>query len=187
MMGNSSGQLVTIIGPSGVGKDTIMLALKQQCPDVHLAKRVITRPEEAEGEDFTGVSFEEFKQRKAAGDFVLDWSAHGLEYGIPKDIDDFLNKGKTVLFNGSRAALPTFEAMYPDIKTIMISASHDTLSKRLAKRGRETAAEVENRLKRASYKMPHAKDLRMVSNDGDLQQAVDQLKEMIIPRTGSAR
>ncbi len=69
-MTNISGQLITIIGPSGVGKDSIMFALKEQCPDVHLVKRVITRPEEAGGEDFIGVSAEEFAQRKAKGDFV---------------------------------------------------------------------------------------------------------------------
>ncbi|MBO6919976.1 MAG: phosphonate metabolism protein/1,5-bisphosphokinase (PRPP-forming) PhnN [Rhizobiaceae bacterium] len=185
-MDKSSGQLVTIIGPSGVGKDSIMLALKEQCPDVHLVKRVITRPEEAGGEDFTGVSVAEFEARKAAGDFVLHWSAHGLEYGIPKQIDDLVAMGKVVIFNGSRAALPSFEARYPEIKTILIMASHETLSKRLSNRGRETASEVENRLKRASYKMPKAKNMSVISNDGELQQAVDQLKTLIIPKTESA-
>lgn len=164
-----------------------MFALKEQCPDVHLVKRVITRPEEAGGEDFTGVSIEEFTQRKAAGDFVLHWSAHGLEYGIPKEIDNLLNDGKIIVFNGSRAALPSFEARYPVIKTVMIMASHETLSKRLSNRGRETASEVERRLKRASYKVPEAKNMSVISNDGELQQAVDQLKKLIIPETESAQ
>lgn len=164
-----------------------MFALKEQCPDVHLVKRVITRPEEAGGEDFTGVSAEEFARRKAKGDFVLDWSAHGLEYGIPKKIDDYLKDGKIVVFNGSRAALPSFETRYPDIKTVMIMASYETLSKRLSNRGRETASEVARRLKRASYKVPEAKNMSVISNDGELQQAVDQLKKLIIPETESAQ
>lgn len=164
-----------------------MFALKEQCPDVHLVKRVITRPEEAGGEDFTGVSAEEFAQRKAKDDFVLDWSAHGLEYGIPKEIDDYLKDGKIVVFNGSRAALPSFETRYPEIKMVMIMASHETLSKRLSNRGRETASEVERRLKRASYKVPEAKNMNVISNDGELQQAVDQLKKLIIPETESAQ
>ena len=130
---------------------------------------------------------EEFAKRKAKGDFVLDWSAHGLEYGIPKEIDDLLNDGKIVVFNGSRAALPSFEARYPEIKTVMIMASHETLSKRLSSRGRETASEVERRLKRASYKVPEAKNMSVISNDGELQQAVDQLKKLIIVETESAQ
>lgn len=186
-MEHTSGQLITIIGPSGVGKDSIMSALKEQCPDVHLVKRVITRAEEAGGEDFTGVSAEEFARRKAKGDFVLDWSAHGLEYGIPKEIDHYLKDGKIVVFNGSRAALPSFEARYPDIKTVMIMASHETLSKRLSSRGRETAAEVERRLKRASYKVPEAKNMSVISNDGELQQAVDQLNTLIMSKMESAQ
>ena len=144
-------------------------------------------PEEAGGEDFTGVSTGEFAKRKANGNFVLDWSAHGLEYGIPKEIDDLLNDGKIVVFNGSRAALPSFEARYPEIKTVMIMASHETLSKRLSSRGRETASEVERRLKRASYKVPEAKNMSVISNDGELQQAVDQLKKLIIVETESAQ
>lgn len=186
-MEHTSGQLITIIGPSGVGKDSIMSALKEQCPDVHLVKRVITRAEEAGGEDFTGVSAEEFARRKAKGDFVLDWSAHGLEYGIPKEIDHYLKDGKIVVFNGSRAALPSFEARYPDIKTVMIMASHETLSKRLSSRGRETAAEVERRLKRASYKVPEAKNMSVISNHGELQQAVDQLNTLIMSKMESAQ
>lgn len=181
-----SGQLITIIGPSGVGKDTIMQALKKQCPEVCLAKRVITRPQNAGGEDFIGVSKEEFVMRKAEGDFVLNWSAHELEYGIPKEIEGQLSDGKTVLFNGSRAALPTFELKYPDIKVVMILATHETLSKRLAARGRETTLEVQNRLKRANYKVPEGKNISTILNDGELQQAVDQLKEIIFHETGSA-
>lgn len=187
MMMKFKGQLIAVVGPSGVGKDTIMQTLKAQCQDIELAKRVITRPDDAGGEDFIGVSQEEFAQQKAAGDFALDWVAHGLSYGVPKLIEEYLHAGRTVLFNGSRAALPLAEEIYPNLKIIMILASQETLAKRLADRGRETERDIQNRLKRASYKAPAGKNVVMISNDGELQHAVDQLKKAIMPVVETVR
>lgn len=186
-MRNFKGQLIAVVGPSGVGKDTIMQTLKAQCPEVELARRVITRPHDAGGEDFIGVGQDEFTRRKTAGEFALDWFAHGLNYGVPMVIEDHLRNGRTVLFNGSRAALPLAEEKYPDLKIIMILASQETLAKRLADRGRESARDVQNRLKRASYKAPAGKNVVMISNDGELQHAVDQLKKAIIPEVETVR
>lgn len=181
------GQLIAVVGPSGVGKDTIMQTLKSQCPEFELAKRVITRPHDAGGEDFIGVNQEEFARQKAADGFALDWVAHGLNYGVPKEIDYHLSEGRTVLFNGSRAALPAAEERYPDLKIIMILASQETLARRLAERGRESARDVQNRLKRASYKAPAGKNVVMISNDGELQVAVDQLKKAIMPEVDTVQ
>ncbi|WP_210253519.1 phosphonate metabolism protein/1,5-bisphosphokinase (PRPP-forming) PhnN [Lentilitoribacter sp. Alg239-R112] len=179
MMSDIKGQLVAIVGPSGVGKDTIMQTLKVQCPDIVLAKRIITRPGDAGGEDFIGVSQEEFMQRQSDGEFALEWTAHGLNYGVPAVIDDYLRIGRTVLFNGSRAALPAAEEKYPDLKVVMILASQETLEKRLTERGRESADDVQNRLSRANYKAPVGSNVVTISNDGELQVAVDQLKKVI--------
>lgn len=181
------GQLIAIVGPSGVGKDTIMQTLKAQYPEIELATRVITRPEDAGGEDFVGVSQEEFAQLKSDGDFALDWIAHGLSYGVPKVIEDQLSNGRTVLFNGSRTALALAEVKYLDLKIILILASQETLAKRLAERGRETAKDVQNRLKRASYKAPIGKNVFVISNDGKLQDSVDQLKKVIMAEVETAQ
>lgn len=186
-MASFEGQLIAVVGPSGVGKDTIMQTLKVQCPEIELATRVITRPQDAGGEDFVGVSAEEFARQKSDGDLALDWVAHGLSYGVPKSIEDHMRDGRTVLFNGSRAALPLAEEKYPDLKIIMILASQETLAKRLADRGRETAEDVKNRLKRASYKAPAGKNVVMISNDGILQDAVDQLKKAIMAGVETAQ
>lgn len=186
-MAKFKGQLIAVVGPSGVGKDTIMQTLKAQCPEIELAKRVITRPQDAGGEDFIGASAEEFARRKSDGEFALDWIAHGLSYGVPKSIEEYLEDGRNVLFNGSRAALPLAEEKYPELKIIMILASQETLAKRLADRGRESARDVQNRLKRASYKAPAGKNVVMISNDGKLQDAVDQLKKAITAEVETVR
>ncbi len=77
------GRLFIVVGPSGAGKDTLIAGAKVLRPDLHWARRVITRAEVAGGEPFEGVSLEEFNTRRDAGEFALHWQAHGLSYGVP--------------------------------------------------------------------------------------------------------
>jgi ribose 1,5-bisphosphokinase len=50
-----TGRLIAIVGPSGVGKDSVMIALQKQDARIVLARGVITRPSETGCEDFEGV------------------------------------------------------------------------------------------------------------------------------------
>ena len=93
-----TGRLFAVVGPSGAGKDTLMAAAAARVPALRLARRVITRPADAGGEDFDGVTEAAFQRRLAAGAFALHWQAHGLHYGIPAAIDQDLAAGRCVLF-----------------------------------------------------------------------------------------
>ena len=44
--------VIAVVGPSGVGKDSVMEALETRAPGIQRLRRVITRPEGEEGEDF---------------------------------------------------------------------------------------------------------------------------------------
>lgn len=143
-----SGSLIAVVGPSGAGKDTLIAAAAAARPDLVWARRSITRPEAAGGEPFEGVSRDEFRRRREAGLFAIWWEAHGLLYGVPAAIDDALAAGRTVIFNGSRAALPAARDRYPGLRTALVTAPRDVLAARLAERGRESAAEIEARLAR---------------------------------------
>ncbi|MBI1219556.1 MAG: phosphonate metabolism protein/1,5-bisphosphokinase (PRPP-forming) PhnN [Rhodobacteraceae bacterium] len=167
-----AGRLFAVVGPSGAGKDTLIAAARMARPGLHVARRVITRPEEAGGEPFEGVTPEEFARRKAAGDFALDWQAHGLCYGIPVEIDRALSQGRDVIFNGSRAMLGTAWEDYPSLAVIHVTASVPVLAERLAARGRETRDDIARRLARASYEIPYGIPIRVVENNGPLDQAV---------------
>ena len=52
----SGGRLIAVVGPSGVGKDSVMAGLHGAIPDLHLVRRVITRAPDLGGEDYDAVS-----------------------------------------------------------------------------------------------------------------------------------
>ena len=64
--------IFAIVGPSGAGKDTLLAGAMLARPDLRLVRRVITRPSDAGGEDFEGVTEAEFIQRQNRGEFALD-------------------------------------------------------------------------------------------------------------------
>ncbi|MFD2854738.1 hypothetical protein ACFSZS_08105 [Seohaeicola zhoushanensis] len=133
-----SGRLFAVVGPSGSGKDTLIAAIAQARPDLHIVRRVITRPSAAGGEPFEGVTPAEFERRRAAGAFLFDWQAHGLSYGIPADLARVLATGRDALFNGSRAMLAEAAAKVPALHILHVTARPEVLAARLAARGRET-------------------------------------------------
>ncbi len=169
-----TGQLFAIVGPSGVGKDTLLDAALEQCSNVQRVRRVVTRPSAAGGEDIISVTPDEFVQMQTRGDFALSWNAHGLSYGISNEIDTMLTAGRSVVFNGSRTALDIAAQAYPDLKILSIEADHDILRERLIARGRETLEDIEQRLERAKISAPTGPNVVRILNNGSLEQAVGE-------------
>ena len=160
-----TGRIFAVVGPSGAGKDTLLAGAVAACPQLHWARRTISRPETAGGEPFEGVTPEEFDFLSKAGVFALEWPAHGLRYGIRKAEFAGLTQGRDVLFNGSRAALAEAQALFAGLTVLRISAPSRVLAERLAARGRETAADIEARLARASYEVPDGLRVIDIAND----------------------
>jgi ribose 1,5-bisphosphokinase len=154
--------IFAIVGPSGAGKDTLIRGALVARPDLRLVRRVITRPTDAGGEAFEGVTPAEFARRRDLGEFALWWEAHGLSYGIPRD--QMTGPGD-VIFNGSRAALPQALRAFPDLRVILVTAPDALLAARLAARGRETADVIRARLSRAAFDMPKGIPFQTVLND----------------------
>jgi ribose 1,5-bisphosphokinase len=170
--GGVTGRLICVVGPSGAGKDTLIDAARVQRPDLVIVRRVITRPSALGGEDFDGVTSAEFERRKTAGDFALDWRAHGLSYGLPAATLALRTEGRNLLVNGSRAALEQARGVFPDLEVIRITAPSSVLMERLLARGRETREEIEARVLRQSYDVPAGLQVTDIRNDGPLNEAI---------------
>lgn len=176
------GRLVYLMGPSGSGKDSLIDAARDALVQLNcvVARRVITRSAESVGEAALGVSVEEFADRVCAGAFAMNWSANGLDYGIPAEIDQWLAQGRHVLVNGSRGYLPQAQQRYPTLIPVLLTVRSDVLRQRLMSRGREGAEEIEARLARNSLfasneQASRADGLLLLDNSGPLSSTVSHL------------
>jgi phosphonate metabolism protein PhnN/1,5-bisphosphokinase (PRPP-forming) len=161
--------LVLVVGPSGAGKDTLLDGARRALAGdgrVRFVRRVITRAADAGGEQHEAVTETEFLGR----DFVLQWSAHGLRYGIPADVADDLARGVVVVASVSRGVIAEAARRFP-VRVIEVTAPPATLAARLSSRGRETAADVAARLARV-VALPDSVEVRTVINDGSVADGV---------------
>jgi ribose 1,5-bisphosphokinase len=176
-----TGRFIAVVGPSGVGKDSVMQAMAAHDPRLVLARRIITRPSDAGGEVFQGVTEDAFETQKNKGCFKLHWAAHGLQYAIPISVEDTLRQGQDVLANLSRAVLGHVKNSFERFEVIHLTADHDILAARLAARDRETAEQISHRLNRASHQLPAGLTTYEIDNSGLLDQTVQSALAHLYP------
>lgn len=163
-----------VVGPSGVGKDTVIEGVRAAGrDDIVFARREITRPAEAGGEDHLPVTEAEFARREADGGYALSWRAHGLGYGVPAEITQDLAAGRSVVANVSRGVLDEARKKFPRLLIVSITADAERLRARLLARGRETAEDIEGRVARAAAFVVAGDDVVDLANDGAPQEAVE--------------
>jgi ribose 1,5-bisphosphokinase len=175
--------LVLVVGPSGVGKDAVIGASRTRLanePRIHFVRRVITRAAVPGAEDHDSCDAATFRSRADSGAFALHWTANGLHYGLPIALEQAL--AGVVVANVSRGVLPQARERYPGLLVCSIDASPDLLRLRLRDRGRESDAEIEERLARARQYPTLGNDVMTIQNDGLLHEAAARLVAAIRTR-----
>lgn len=170
------GTLVLVVGPSGVGKDTLLDGARERLAAdtrFRFSHRDITRPILASGEQHHPVSFDEFQAKQRAGEYALSWEAHGFRYGIPTDVTDHLANGTAVIANVSRGVIDEARQRFVPLRVISISAPRDILEARLVTRGRESDGDIATRLDRAAAYRVCGSDVIVFSNVGPVGLSID--------------
>lgn len=169
-----TGRLVLVVGPSGAGKDSILrYAIARFAGDDRFVfpKRCITRIVDIAAEDHDSLGEQAFDVQAALGAFALKWEAHGLKYGVRREIDEDLAQGRVVSVNVSRMILADIAHRYPMAVVVEISASPDIRAARIAARGRENATDIMRRIGRSALTTPSKLQLNAICNDGEISEA----------------
>jgi ribose 1,5-bisphosphokinase len=174
-----SARLYYLVGPSGVGKDTLLNELKrvQYADDQPLvAHRYITRPVREDDENHVELSDWDFQRRKQAGLFLFDWESHGFRYAIGREAKKWVKEGHNVIVNGSRKYLSQAREIYGKVVPIWITVSEQILRERLRQRGRETEEEIELRiLRNRELEGLKSNDCVYINNDQSIEDTVGQI------------
>lgn len=177
------GALILVVGPSGVGKDTLVdgaKAVVAPSKRFFFPARVITRPSDAGGENHIATTEANFQARESSGDFLMSWRAHGLCYGIDKDTAEAARRhGRAVVVNVSRGVLDFARNRLQPMRIISVTASPNTIRARLKARGREDAADIEARIARASAFDVSGGDVITVLNDGSPEDGIVRMVEAL--------
>jgi thymidine phosphorylase/ribose 1,5-bisphosphokinase len=170
-MARPLGSLVLVVGPSGVGKDTLISGARQALDNDKrfvFVRRLVTRAAQAEGEDHDSVGPQTFRQMEAAGRFALSWDAHNLRYALPLSLDTDLALGKIVVANVSRHVVAQAMEKYPACAVVLITAEISCRAERLVRRGRESGDQITARLARESAPVPPGVSPIIIDNSGPL-------------------
>lgn len=172
----ASGVLCLVVGPSGVGKDSLLAGVRDRLDGrLRFPRRVITRPADAGGEDHEAVAAQQFAELEEAGELGLSWHAHGLAYGIRSSALRELEAGRGVVVNVSRSILDEVRQAFPRVHVFSITAPEAALRRRLQGRGREDADSIEARIARALAFRIEGPDVTEIANDADLPTGVERL------------
>jgi guanylate kinase len=177
LLGAPGAQLVIISGPSGVGKDTIIDALRERPrdPDYHYVVTCTTRhprPGEVPGESYQFLTLEAFEALRDAGELLEYAEVHGNWYGTPRhEVADALAEGHDVILKIDVQGASAVKQRAPDaLLVFIVPPSLEELFQRLRSRATETADELEIRQRNAALELARSGDYdRVVTNETNQQ------------------
>jgi ribose 1,5-bisphosphokinase len=173
----AGGFLVLVVGPSGAGKDTLLMQARAACAgggSISFVRRGVTR-EASAAEDHASFTDAAFAQALADGAFSFWWEAHGLKYGVPVSIEADLAAGLTVVCNVSRSVVADLRARYPRCCVVLITAPEDVRRVRLAARERASDGDAAQRTTRAAPGVEELRPALVIDNTGTVEEATATL------------
>jgi guanylate kinase len=145
-------------GPAGVGKDSVVAAMRAAHPKIERSVTATTRaprPGEEDGISYHFRTVPEFeKLREEHG--VLEWNLYcGNYYGtLRSDVEMRLSAGHVVVLVIDVNGAANIKKIYPGATTVFICPpSVEELEKRLRGRGTEDEATIEKRMARAKEEL----------------------------------
>jgi guanylate kinase len=172
--------LTVLSGPSGVGKSTVVHAIRRNCPQIWLSVSVTTRrprPGEVHGREYFFVGEREFDEMAVSGQ-LLEWAKFaGNYYGTPRGpVAERLAAGLPGLLEVDVVGARQVRAAVPDALLVFLAPpSWDELVRRLTARETEPAEVIEQRLEAARAELRAESEFDVTLINTSVQDVCTQL------------
>jgi len=178
--------LIVLSGPSGVGKDVTLQALKKRNIPLHFVVTATTReprPEETHGMDYFFYSKEEFQAMIDANE-LLEYAIVYEDYkGIPKEqVRKAMQSGLDVILRVDVQGAAKLRELNPDAVLIfLLPSSVEEWHERLNNRQTETEESMNIRLNKVKWELEYLSifDYLVVNRHNCLEEAVETIVDII--------
>ena len=178
--------LIVLSGPSGVGKDAALNALKLLDRPWHFVVTATTRPQrpgEQDGIDYIFLETAAFLEMKEQDELLECAQVYGNWYGVPRSqVSQGLKEGKDVILKVDVQGADTVRKLATEALFIfMVPGSFDELRDRLTQRMTERPSEIDLRLSIAWSELGRVAeyDYRVVNRDDQLEQVIAEIDAII--------
>ena len=187
--GAPGAQLVILSGPSGVGKDTIIEALRARPrdPDYHYVVTCTTRaprPGEVPGVSYQFLTRPAFAALRDARELLESAEVHGNWYGTPRrEVAGALAEGHDVILKIDVQGASAVKQRVPAaLLVFLVPPSMEALFQRLRSRATENADELEIRQRNAAIELARQGDYdRVVVNEtGEVARTAAEIEAIIV-------
>lgn len=177
-------RLTVLSGPSGVGKSTVVRALRTAHPELWLSVSATTRfprPGEVDGVHYHFVTPQQFDQLVDEGR-LLEWAEFsGNRYGTPLEpVQHKLAEGSSVLLEIELQGARQVRQKMPDAQLVFLAPpSWEELVRRLTRRATEPPEVVERRLQTAREELAAESEFDVTLINTNVEDVVSQLLKLL--------
>lgn len=178
--------VVVLSGPSGAGKDAVMLRMRERALPIAVPATMTTRAPrdgEVKGVHHVFVSRPEFERALAGGELLEHAEVYGNLYGVPRSqVRAALASGRHVIIRVDVQGAASLRRLLPGaLFLFIVPDSIEHLEAHLRARGTEDEAALQHRLAEARAELDASAhfDHVLVNVDGDLDATVDQAWALI--------
>ena len=188
-LGAPGAMLVIVSGPSGVGKDTVIEALRRRPdgPNRHYVVTCTTRPRrpyEIADVHYQFLDEASFEAIRSAGGFLEANDVHGHWYGTPRrQVRDALRAGRDVILKIDVQGAAEVKQKVPEaLLVFLVPPSLEDLFGRLQARATESADELDIRQRNAALELARQADYDyvVVNETGQVERTAARVDEIIV-------
>ena len=186
--GAPGAMLVIVSGPSGVGKDTVIVSMRRvpTRPPRYFVVTCTTRPRrdyEVDGEHYHFLAEAEFDRRRREGGFLEANLVHGYWYGTPREqVRQALAGGRDAVLKIDVQGAAVVKQKVPEaLLVFLVPPSLEDLFERLQARATETADQLDVRQRNAALELARQEDYDYVvrNETGQVDRTAARVDEII--------